>query len=500
MCIESTIRHGGILPVVLTIGALIVSASQAAEPEYPPVSPPADTSAFGENIQRTMHLLASSTAEKPNTVRIQFYGQSVTKQDWWKLVVADLRNRFPHANIIAQNPSIGGFASQRLIWTTPMDVGGFYPDLVIFHVFGGHGPYEDIIRWIRVNTTAEIAMATDHLHARTDPKQADDGWLAFMNQRFLPAVAEAYDCQLTDVRTPWRGYLLEHDLPSQAPLRDGVHLNDHGCWLMAQLVGRTLQVRQGETPPAESWVRTRQVGKDVMVKEGKITLEFTGNRVVALSAAAESPAVMDVRVDGKKPSELRRPYRFTRANAGPGEDWPWTVGAPVKITSDAQLQPETWTITVTEGGPEAFEFKLEGSKTGPDGAGSTEEKFVSDSGRVVIEPEHWWKSTPKGKVSPVKPGYKLVFESELMGTDVYEPPAKVEGGALAETVLVSGLDNGKHRLELTIRPGGELSLEALGIHEPPLKPASQPRRVDQVVSPHGEGDADDLPDSFLKPM
>jgi len=447
-----------------------------------------------------MHLLSTSTVENPNTVRIQFYGQSVTKQDWWKLVVADLRKRFPHANIIAENPSIGGFASQRLIWTTPMDVGGFYPDLVIFHVFGGHGTYEDIIRWIRVNTTAEIAMANDHLHARSEPKEADDGWLAFMNQRFLPAVAEAYDCQLTDVRTPWRGYLLEHDLASQAVLRDGVHLNDYGCWLMAELVGRTLQVRKEEAPQAEAWVRTHQVGKDVTVEDGKIVLEFTGNRVVALSGAGQNPAVMDVRVDGRKPSEFRGCYRFTRANAGPGEDWPWTVGAPVKITSDAPLEPETWTITVTEGGPEKFKFKLEGSKTGPDGSGSSEEKFVSDSGRVIIEPEHWWKSTPKGKVSPVKPGYKLVFESELMGTDVYEPPAKVEGHAFAETVLISGLDNGKHRLELTMRPGGRLSLEALRIHEPPLKPASQPRRVDQVVSPQGEGDADDLPSSFLQPM
>ncbi len=475
-------------------------ASQAGQPEYPPVSRPQDTSAFGENIQRTMHLLASSTQEKPNTVRILFYGQSVTKQDWWKLVVADLRKRFPTANIIAENPSIGGFASQRLINTTPMDVGGFYPDLVIFHVFGSHNNYEDILRWIRANTTAEIAIATDHLHSRTDPKKPDDGWLAFMNERFLPAVAQAYDCQLTDVRRPWRNYLIEHDLPSQAVLRDGVHLNDQGCRLMAQLVGRTLQVRPDQTPAAESWVRTYEVGKDVKVKDDKIILEFTGNRVVALSNSGEEPAIMEVRIDGRKPSELVEPYRFTRANAGPGQDWPWTVGAPVKITSKTALRPETWTITVTDGGPEAFDFTLEGSKTGPDGKGSTEKDFVSDSGRVIIQPEHWWKSTPKGKVSPVKPGYKLVFESQLMGTDLYEPPAEVEGTGPARTVLVSGLSNGPHRLELNIRNGGELSLQALRIHEPPLKPSGKARRVDEIVTPGGEGSADDLPASFLEPM
>jgi len=31
-----------------------------------------------KNIQRTMRLLATSTAEKQNTVRILFYGQSIT--------------------------------------------------------------------------------------------------------------------------------------------------------------------------------------------------------------------------------------------------------------------------------------------------------------------------------------------------------------------------------------------------------------------------------------
>lgn len=53
-----------------------------------------DPAQLGRGIQRTMTLLASSTPERRNTVRILFYGQSITEQDWWKEVAEDLRVRW----------------------------------------------------------------------------------------------------------------------------------------------------------------------------------------------------------------------------------------------------------------------------------------------------------------------------------------------------------------------------------------------------------------------
>ena len=38
----------------------------------------------GAGVQRTLTLLATSTQERRNTVRILFYGQSITEQEWWK--------------------------------------------------------------------------------------------------------------------------------------------------------------------------------------------------------------------------------------------------------------------------------------------------------------------------------------------------------------------------------------------------------------------------------
>jgi len=66
----------------------------SATSPFPPVKFP-DASDWGKNIQRTMRLLATSTAEKRNTVRILFYGQSITEQKWARLVEDDLRRRFP---------------------------------------------------------------------------------------------------------------------------------------------------------------------------------------------------------------------------------------------------------------------------------------------------------------------------------------------------------------------------------------------------------------------
>ena len=49
------------------------------------------------------------------------------------------------------------------ILTAEADLYPFQPDLVIFHVYGSHKKYEEIISQIRKQTTADILMATDHV-------------------------------------------------------------------------------------------------------------------------------------------------------------------------------------------------------------------------------------------------------------------------------------------------------------------------------------------------
>ena len=126
-------------------------------------APPKDPSQLGLGIQRTMTLLATSTPEHRHHVKILFYGQSITEQEWSKHVAADLRRRFPYADLEIENRAIGGFASQLLIRPAEHDLYPFYPDLLIFHVYGANQQYEQIIHSVRSRTTAEVMMQNDHL-------------------------------------------------------------------------------------------------------------------------------------------------------------------------------------------------------------------------------------------------------------------------------------------------------------------------------------------------
>lgn len=437
----------------------------AQENNFPAVNL-ADFKASGAHIQRTMGLLQNSTAEHKNTIRIMFYGQSITKQDWWKDVVTDLKKRFPNANIIAVNPAIGGFASNLLVTTTPMDVYPFYPDLVIFHVYGNHFKYEEIIADIRKNTTAEVALQTDHCGGGDDPAKADTGWTAFMNGQHIPAVAKKFNCAIFDVRTGWKKHLLDNKLPQGDLLMDGTHLNKFGCFLMSELVKRELVV-----VPEMKDVFTDSMVKEIPVTfiDGKSCIEFTGNRVELIYDRVENPAELSVLIDDKKPSEIASCYTFTRPNEGPGIDWPWTVSTPYRIDSNSLRVAEDWKLTITEGNKEDFKYKLSGSITGDDGEGNSKDKFISKSGRVMINPQYWWKNTGGKTESLLKPDYEIKFKSVLMGNDTVKIPEMPDTTLQYTTILASNLSNEEHTLILQVKEGTTPPVKAIKVYAPPVK-------------------------------
>ena len=364
-------------------------------PPYPPKR--TRTAGASRDLQRTLGLLSSSRPDKRNTVRILFYGQSITEQRWAHEVERDLRARFPAADLRIENRALGGFASQLLVKSAETDLYPFYPDLLVLHVFGAHDKYEDLVRRVRERTTAEILLQNDHvlspaeLEEETDPKQLPLGksdWAAFMNHAWLPLLAQRYHTGLCDQRGSWKAYLKEHELAPAALLADGIHLNAQGEWLMAECVKDCLR-RAPElgSSPAEQWVTTYEVGKDVRWQGGSLRLAFAGNRVDAIATPAghtvrAAPAA--ITIDGRKPSSWPELYGFSRAHATPGGKWPPVFG----LSSEAALLVEDWRLEVTtvSTSPERFEFVLRGSRTGSDGHGASDQRFVSDSGRVVMSP------------------------------------------------------------------------------------------------------------------
>ena len=116
---------------------LLAASSMLADEDFKPPAPPDNPASLGSKIQRTMTLLATSTPRKPNRVRILFYGQSVTLNPWWRDIAEYLRNTYPHADLEIENLAIGGYSAPVLIRTAEFDLYPFYPDLLIFHVYGG---------------------------------------------------------------------------------------------------------------------------------------------------------------------------------------------------------------------------------------------------------------------------------------------------------------------------------------------------------------------------
>ena len=461
---------GLLLATLVTGGAASVSAAEA----YPPLKLP-DMTGKGRNIQRTMRLLAESTPEKRNNVRILFYGQSITEQRWARLVTEDLKTRFPNANLVVENRALAGYASQLLSHTVETDVVPFQPDLLIFHVYGAHDKYEDIIRMVRERTTAEILQQNDHvtkgeqLTEETDPAKVPiqaGRWDAFMNHNWLPALSKKYGTEFCDQRALWKQYLTDNKLEPKALLRDDVHLNAHGEYLMAECVKAYLRYDPKLGPsPAEAWVTPGKLER----QGNKFKMEFEGDAIeVPVKGATKLTADM-LRIDGQPVAETPGLKGFTRALATPGYKWP--VIAPIR--SQAPLLLEDWTMEVKRADTEVdakkmkFTFTLTGSKTGSDGSGSSDQRFVSNSGRIVIEPDAW--GIPFGLmlagVKPVPQTLTVNWKVEPRYLEKAGPQKVSDVNAPTWIWLVQGLPNQKHTLEITQEAGG---IEEILVHRPPL--------------------------------
>ncbi len=423
--------------IALVLAVSIDALALAAEVANPSV-------AF---IQRTMTRIAQSTPQNPATVRFQFYGQSITAQAWTGLVGKDLAQQFPSVKFTFHNPAIGGFTSPALIRTAEHDLYPWYPDILVFHVYGPVDKYEEIIRNVRARTTAEIVLWTSHLSAaETLDKNPDD------DARILTirAIAKKYDCLLIDVRKKWIAHLQEYHLEPNALLSDSVHLNQEGVKLMAAFIGSELIHAPGLATTAQAGTVTDipldspTVARDAT---GDLTLTFTGNRVVAISGAAISGAggdgSADVLLDSEPLGARPELWTVTRPSTGP-QIW---MPAIKQISFEKALLAEDWTLTcLSDSTPDAkkVHFKVTGSLTGDDGEGFSTERFVSRSGRVVIEPADWHLEWSLGyKKLTLPEGFQVKWKTYPLFTAKYQPQP-----VGAETVLVQNCAPTIHTLTL----------------------------------------------------
>lgn len=466
----------GLYPVPVLANAVSASPVRATLSAQAPTIPATvrDNAVYGSGLRRTLHLLASSTPTQHNTVRILFYGQSLTKQDWWLEVVNALRQQFPNAHLIVENRAIGGFASPLLVRAAEHDLYSFYPDLMIFHNYGDEKNYEAIIANTKRRTTAEIALMSDHV-AWLPGEPTDNPTDALKTYRWhnqhvqwLGAIAQKYGCELIDIRTPWETYLKNNHLSTQALLieNDG-HLNRQGNRLMAQLV--TDHLLHSPVPTADQVPSTvvDYAAAKLPWQNGKLRLEFQGNRIdlVTRSTTPSAIAAATVLIDGKRPSQWPTLYQLTR----PSDAFHVDVPGILRVQTKAPLQLEDWSLFITEvnSAMTQFKFQVYGSKTGFDGEGSSTQRFVSRSGRVVIDPDDWWlDDAAQFTQRPFAPGFQIRWRVDPLFTDVYVPPPVTDPAIAVTTTLAQNLSNSRHMLELLTNTGQPLPLDAIRVYRP----------------------------------
>ena len=409
-----------------------------------------------EHLRRSITLMDQSTPQKRNTVKIVFYGQSITSaesQHWWKEVSRYLHTTYPNAKLVIENRAISGHGSERLVKTAEADIYPFQPDLIIFHVYGSHIEYENLFRRIRQRTCADIIEQTDHitkdqaLSEVADPtKLTPRQWDAWMNNSFLPSNAASYDACLADVHGLWKNYMKATGAKASDMLRDGIHLNARGDWLMAELIKLYL----APLPAKDGYDPHNAAGVSAMIPQttpgqNSLRVQWTGTRA-ALVFRPEAKGQVAVLVDGRKPSAIASLYCFSRSSSLPGRDWPLLL----RVGNQSPLVAEEWALTLQSITPDgkSGHFVVKGSVTGDDGEGDLASRFVSRSGRVVIEPDDWNIAyCVAGYRQPLPSGHTITWKAWLQGTDIATPSRQAPGVENAVT-LAQNLAGGQHTLEL----------------------------------------------------
>lgn len=224
-----------------------------------------------------------------------------------------------------------------------------------------------------------------------------------------------------------------------------------------------------KTQPGKTPSLTPGQGENAVVPSanggGQATAAIPSATTLGQGKPGDAPPVA-ILIDGKRPSEIPEVYSFTRALATPGGKWPVIL----KMGWEKPLQAEDWTLEATKDpvNSKQFSFTVVGSKTGPDGAGRSDQRFVSKSGRIVIEPDDWnvEYSLALPGIKPVPDKLIVRWQSVPHAVDSFNLMGPADKTYETSVTIAQGLTNGKHTLELT---GNQAShLAAIRIYRPPF--------------------------------
>ena len=441
-----------------------------------------------QKIARSLEIIRTSTPANRKVLKVLFYGQSITASGWHNAVVDHWRQRYPNTVFVVQNRAIGGFSSQILERTTEQDIAAFYPDLIVFHVYGDHRAYERIIRMFRSLTAADIIVQTDHGDVFPAPPCAEGlqltlqrqqgcagilwlhqrSWGDEMSYHKIPALAKKYGLALEPQRTWWREYLLREHIEPSSLLVDGLHPNARGKALMAaffnQFFDNLVDNWRGQTERNVTSIPEPTSGH----LRGQEAIVFNGSRIEMLMSkpVITWPAVT---IDGGASEELDGCYQVTRTTPTPtAPDWP----AIRRITLQHDHTPEEWTVTLNRISldQKSFDFSVNGSVSGEQGDGNSAENFVAKSGKLRIEAKDWMIE-PAFELThiPITPPFAVRWSVDY---DCGNDPEVIDlgnGTTQYRYVVAMGLTNASHQAKLSPPLTGLDGLTEIRIYRPPLE-------------------------------
>jgi len=401
-----------------------------------------------QKLARTLETIRTSTPTDRKVLKVLFYGQSITKSGWDKLVQEHWKQRYPNTVFVVENRAIGGFPTQDLERTTEEDLQAFYPDLIVFHDYGDHRAYARIIRMFRSLTAADILVQTDHGDVMPEPVCREGlalgrpagcaGWFWVhqrewhdaMSYHKIPALGRRYGLAVEPQRQWWRDYLLRTGTAPQALLADNVHPNGAGKALMADLFNQYFDSL------VDGWHGEHGTGVTTLPVSPVVRFEGTRLEMVSDHPVTVAPSVT---VDGTPARQLDGCWMATRATElDTGRDWP--AVRRVELVRDHTAEEWTATLSHFSADDSDFDFTLTGSVSGPQGEGRGSRDYVSRSGALRIAAIDWM---PARAFRETQVPLRDPFVATWSVVPVCGVAPEVVGGTY-RYVLAAGLTPGPH--------------------------------------------------------
>lgn len=439
-----------------------------------------------------------------------------SQSDGYGLMQA-IRQRFPHAPPIIYKRHTGSGTPWEFDfgWVRQF-VAAEQPDLIFTYTPGTLEGLDALLTEIRRRTTADIIIPSIHFNRNANgwydqgPLAAD---LTVTRERFdtkappTPAEIAAGHAKMEEIRAICRKHQAEfvenrrelaeyHVRTGVKPdelVGDTVHQNLHGQMLIWENIGRHIAMpehfnyapesrerRLAVAPPCNTATEQVSLAGDWSRADGQVRtsqadarlkVRFTGNRIDILGQRTIHGGTVKVLIDGQ-PAEQAPVFYTTFIDPDPkqlpagGKNGAGNT-APHAVDLGTNIVPQTWTITMTS---DVGDFSLQGSITGPDGAGNAARPFHSLSGQINMDPKLWRgvRINNQGRViCGNRTGDKFTFDVYrcAQGTVSF----RADQPAPFSEALVQNLPNHEHTLELITTGSSDVAIAGLYVFQPPEK-------------------------------